>query len=356
MPPMKKAPLAAFGALALAASSLAMATPAAAGSSGHTTMSASNGTVGVNQVLTGTYQYPNGDYPTCWDPRSGVRFDFQLNDGTDLGSADATCSGTSTWTATVNWTPSSPGSVTITAFATEPNLGGSGNSLGQASRKVSISGPKPAPTAAPSVPRNLKVTGVSTNAVSLNWDAPSSSGSSPISGYIVKWSGPTSGQIVAPATNANVGSLSANATYTFSVSAANASGWSDWVNVTQRTATAPSPGPAPAPAPAPAPVQQQLLVGPMWVGGGPKVRSGSWTTFNDTANLDTNAGHEARLSATQRSGSIASVNFRYAGDLAQVRAVLRPGAKQGSFTLVEYSPAVPGFTAMRMTRVIKVVK
>lgn len=345
-------PLAAIAGLGIAASSLAVAAPASARNGGRTSVSAANGTVGVNQVLSGTYDYPNGDYPTCWDQRSGVQFDFQLDDGTDLGSVDATCSGTSTWTATMNWTPSSAGSVTITAYAIEPNLGGSGTPLGQASKKVSISGPKPAPSAAPSAPRNLKVTGVSTNTVSLNWDAPSSSGSSPVSGYTVKWSGPTSGQIVSSATNANIGSLNANATYTFSVSAGNAAGWSDFANVTQRTATPPTPTPTPAPAPP----TQQLLVGPMWVGGGPNVKSNTWKTFNNTQNLDTNAGHEARLSATQRSSSVKSVSFRYVGDQAQIRAVLRPGAKQGSFTLVEYSPAVPGFTAMRMTRVIKVVK
>lgn len=346
------APLAGIACVAITASTLAVAAPAFAGSGGRTSLSAANGTVGVNQVLTGTYTYPNGDYPTCWDPRSGVRFDFQLSDGTDLGTVDATCSDTSTWTATMNWSPSTPGSITITAYASEPNLGGSGDPLGQASRKVSIAGPKPAPSAAPSAPRNLKVTGVSTNAVSLNWDAPSSSGSSAISGYIVKWTGPTSGQIVAPATNANIGTLTANATYTFSVSAANASGWSDWVSVTQRTATAPSP----APAPAPAPTTQQALVGPMWQGGGPKVISNAWRTFNNSQNLDTNAGYEARLSATQRSSSIKSVNFRYVGDQVQVRAVLRPGANRGSFVLVESAPAVPGFTAMRMTKVITVVR
>lgn len=349
------APLAVIAGFGIAASSLALAAPAFARNEGQTSLSAANGTIGVNQVLSGSYTYPNGDYPTCFDPRSGVQFDFQLDDGTDLGSVDATCSGTSTWTTTMNWTPSSTGSVTITAFATEPNLGGSGSPLGQATKKVSISGPKPAPSTAPSAPRNLKVTGVSTNALSLNWDAPASSGSSPISGYTVKWSGPTSGQIIATATNANIGSLNANATYTFSVSAGNAAGWSDSVTVTQRTATPPTPTPAPAPAPAPAPPTQQLLVGPMWVGA-PSVKSNTWKTFNNTQNLDTNAGHEARLSATQRSASVKSVSFRYVGDQAQVRAVLRPGAKQGSFTLVEYSPVVPGFTAMRMTRVIKVVK
>ena len=343
------APLAVLAGLGVLAAGLAVASPAVADNRGRTSLSASNGSVGVNQVLSGTYEYPNGDYPTCWDPRTGVQFDFRLDDGTDLGSVDASCSGTSTWTATMNWTPTSPGSVTVTALAVEPNFGGSGSTLGQASRKVKIAGAKPAPSAAPSVPRNLKVTGVSTNAVSLNWDTPSSSGSSPISGYIVKWSGPTSGQVVANATNANIGTLSPNSGYTFSVSAANASGWSDWVSVNQRTAN------GPGPAPAPAAQKQQLLVGPSWEGGGPKVKSTKWKTFNNTQNLDTNAGHEARLSATNKSG-VKSVSFRYSGDLAQVRAVLKPGVKRGSFTLVEYAPAVPGFTAMSVTRVITVVK
>lgn len=336
--------------LVITASSLALAGSASADSKGRTTLNAGNGSVGVNQVLTGTYEYPNGDNPTCWDPRSGVQFDFTLSDGTDLGTVSASCSGTSTWTATMNWTPSTPGSFTVSAQATEPNFGGSGNPLGQASRKVKIAGVQPAPSAAPSKPRNLKVTGASTNTVSLNWDVPSSSGSSPISGYIVKWSGPTSGQVVANATNANIGTLSPNSTYTFSVSAANGAGWSDWVTVSARTTS------GPAPAPAPAVLTQQALVGPAWEGGGPKVKSGAWKTFNNTQNLDTNAGHEARLSVTGKSSSVKSVSFRYSGDLAQVRAVLKPGQTRGSFTLVEYAPAVPGFTAMRVTRVITVVR
>ena len=106
----------------------------------------------------------------------------------------------------------------------------------------------------------------------------------------------------------------------------------------------------------PAPVQQQTLVGPTWMGGGPKIKSGQWRTFNDTANLDTNAGYAARLSAANRSSSVKSVSFRFVGDQAQVRAILKPGASSGSFTLVESSPAVPGFTAMSVTRAIKVVK
>lgn len=326
---------------------LVVAAPASAGhGSSGVRVSASNGTVGVNQVVSASYDFPNGDYPTCWDPQEGVTFSFSLDNGVNLGTVDASCSGTSTWTGTVNWNPPASGRFTVTAIATQPNFGGSGNTLGQGSKGVYIAGAQPAAATAPSAVRNLKVTGVSTNAISLNWDAPSSNGNSPISGYIVKWSGPTSGQIVANATNANVGSLKPNSTYTFSVSAANAIGWSGWVNVSQMTANAP----------APAPAQQQLLVGPTWIGGGPKVKSGQWKTFNNTANLDTNAGHEARLSATNRSASVSSVTFRYNGDQAQVKATLKPGAKSGTFTLVEYSPAVPGFTAMSMTRVIKVAK
>ena len=341
--------MAAFTVIGLAAASVATAGPAAAshGSAGSTAIIAGDGAVGVNQVITGTYEFGNGlDNPTCWDPGSGVRFGFRLDNGTDLGSVDGTCSGTSSWSATTNWTPTAPGRVTITVTVLQPLIGGPGTTLGTASKRVSITGAKP--SNAPSVPRNLKVTGVSTNSVSLNWDTPSSSGSAPISGYIVKWSGPTSGQIVAQATNANIGGLTAKSTYTFSVSAANAAGWSDWANVSQVTATPPTPTPAP--------VTQQVLVGPTWQGGGPKVKSNAWRTFNDTQNLDTNAGREASLSAVGRSASVASVSFRYRGDLVQVRAVLKPGAKSGSFTLVESAPAVPGFTAMRMTRVISVSK
>jgi hypothetical protein len=62
------------------------------------------------------------------------------------------------------------------------------------------------------------------------------------------------------------------------------------------------------------------------------------------------------LSAINRSSTLKSVVFRYDGDNAQVKAVLKPGAKKGTFTLREFSPALPGFTAMSMTRVITVVK
>lgn len=342
---VRMAALAAFGVMATFTVS---AGPASAyHGSGSASLSASDGAVGVNQVLTGSYEFGNGlDNPTCWDPGSGVRFSFRLDNGTDLGSVDGTCSGTSSWSATTNWTPTAPGRVTITVSVLQPLIGGPGNQIGSASRRVSITGSKP--SNAPSVPRNLKVTGVSTNAVSLNWDTPSSTGTAPISGYIVKWAGPTSGQIVAQATNANIGGLTAKSNYTFSVSAANAAGWSDWANISQVTATPPTPTPAP--------VTQQVLVGPSWQGGGPKVKSNIWTTFNDSQNLDTNAGREANLSAVGTSSSVKAVSFRSSGDLVQVRAVLKPGAKSGSFTLVESAPAVPGFTAMRVTRAITVVK
>jgi len=342
-------PLTLLAATGVAAASLALAAPASA-YDGTTTLSAGNGTVGVNQVLTATY-VSNMATTSCDDENGSISFDFQLGNGNDLGTIAGTCTPVSngsytpvaTWTATMNWTPTNSGNVTLVVNAIDQLLGGS-STVGTASKKVSIAAPQP--TGAPSKPQNLKVSGVSTNAISLNWNAPSSSGGSPVSGYIVKWTGPTSGQVSVQATNANIGTLSAGSTYTFSVSAANAQGWSDWVSVTQNTANAPTP----------APVQQQNLNGPMWTGGGPRVINGVWKTFNNTANLDTNAGREAQLSATGRSSTVKSVSFRYAGDQAQILAVLKPGARKGTFTLVEFSPAVPGFTAMRVARTIKVVR
>ena len=333
--------------------SIALASPASArngSSNGTMNLTAGNGTVGVNQVLTATYASDTAT-TSCDDETGAVSFGFKVGNGTDLGTIPGTCTPVSngsyapiaTWTATMNWTPSSSGSVYVTASAVRQLMGGS-STVGETSRKVYVAA---APQSnVPSKPQSLRVTGVSTNAVSLDWRAPSSSGGSPISGYIVKWSGPTSGQITVQATNANVGTLSAGSSYTFSISAANAQGWSDWVSVSQNTANAPTP----------APVQQQTLNGPTWTGGGPKVKSGAWTIFNNTANLDTNAGREAQLSATNRSSSLKSVTFRYDGDNAEVKAILKPGAKKGTFTLREFSPALPGFTAMSMTRVITVVK
>lgn len=348
---MKKSPIsvAALVGCGVLATALVVASPASA-RQGTTTLNAANGTVGVNQVLTATFVSDTAT-TSCDDEQGPVSFDFQVSGGTDLGTIAASCTPVSsgsftpvaTWTATMNWTPTASGSVNVSTTASRQLLGGSAT-VGQASKRVTIA---PAPQSnVPSKPQNLRVTGVSTNAVSLDWTAPSSSGGSPISGYIVKWTGPTSGQITVQATNANVGTLSGGSSYTFSVSAANAQGWSDWVSVTQNTANAPTPPP----------VQQQVLNGPMWTGGAPKVKSGQWKSFNNTANLDTNAGHEAQLSAINRSGSLKSVTFRYDGDNAQVRAVLKKGAKSGTFTLREFSPALPGFTAMDVTQVIKVVK
>ena len=335
--------------LGVLTASVAVAAPASA-KDGTTTLSAGNGTVSVNQVLTATYASSSAT-ASCDDEPGAVSFGFQISNGTDLGTVAGTCTPVSngsftpvaTWTATVNWTPTTSGSLTVTTNALRQLLGGS-DTVGQASKKVNIA---PAPQAAvPSKPQNLKVTGVSTNAISLNWSAPSNSGGSPISGYIVKWTGPTSGQISVQATDANVGSLAAGSSYTFSVSAANAQGWSDWASISQNTANAPTPPP----------VQQQVLNGPSWIGGGPKVKSNNWKTFNNTANLDTNAGREAQLSAVNRSSTVKSVTFRYDGDNAQVKAVLKPGAKNGTFTLRAFSPALPGFTPMSVTRVIKVVR
>jgi hypothetical protein len=347
----KSAISAALIGLGVVASQIAVAGSAMA-SDGTATLSAGNGQVGVNQVLSATY-VGNDAGPSC-DDEGSVSFNFKINNGSNLGSVSGTCTPVSngsftpiaTWTATLNWTPTKSGSVTLTTDATQQLFGGS--STASASKRVQIAAaPAPQPST-PSKVRNLKVTGVSTNAVSLNWDAPSNAGASPIAGYVINWTGPTTGQIsvAGNTTNANIGTLSAGSTYTFSVLATNASGWGEATSVTQNTANAPTP----------APVQQQVLVGPSWEGGGTKVKSGKWKTFNDTANLDTNAGHEARLSAVNRSASVKSVSFRYQGDFVQVRAVLKKGAKSGSFTLVESAPAFPGFTAMRETRNIRVVK
>ena len=347
-----KAVSAALIGLALVGSQIAVAGSAVA-DEGTTTLNAGNGQVGTNQVLTATFAF-TGAGPTCDDQPPSVNFDFKIGDSS-LGSASGTCAPVSngsftpvaTWTGTLNWTPTKPGSVTITTHANEQLVGGSPAVVGKASKKVQIAQAAPQQTT-PSKVRNLKVTGVSTNAVSLNWDAPSNSGGSPIGGYVVNWTGPTSGQVsvAGNTTNANIGTLSAGSTYTFTVIPTNAQGWGDSASVTQNTANAPTP----------APVQAQTLVGPTWQGGGPKVKSGKWKTFNDTANLDTNAGREARPTAVNRSASVKSVTFRYRGDLVQVRAVLRPGAKRGSFTLVESAPAVPGFSALRVTRDIRVVR
>ena len=349
--------LATFLCVGFAASSLALAAPASA-NSGTATLTTHNGQVGVNQVLTATYVSSDAG-PSCDDDGGVVSFNFKVDKGPNLGTISGTCAPVSdgsvtpvaTWTATMNWTPTKPGAQLLTTQATQQLFGGA-PVVGQATKSVLIApAAAPKPTT-PSKVRNLKVTGVSTNTVSLNWDAPSDTGASAIAGYVVKWAGPTSGQVSVQAntTNANIGTLTANSSYTFSVLATNLQGWGDPVSVTQNTAN------TPAPAPTPPPLQQQTLVGPAWEGGGPKVKSGKWKTFNDTANLDTNAGQEARLKAKNKSASIKSVKFRYKGDFVEVRAVLKSGKKKGSFTLHESAPATPGFTGMDVERKIKVVK
>ena len=350
--------LAAFLCVGFAASSLALAAPASA-NNGTTTLTTHNGQVGVNQVLTATYVSSDAGQ-SCDEALVGVvNFNFNVQKGPNLGTVSGTCTPVSdgsktpvaTWTGTMNWTPTKPGAQLLTTQATQ-QLDGGAPVVGTATKSVLIApavAPKPT---TPSKVRNLEVTGVSTNTVSLNWDVPSDPGASAIAGYVVKWAGPTSGQVsVQPnTTNANIGTLTANSSYTFSVLATNLQGWGDPVSVTQNTAS------APPPAPTPPPLQQQTLVGPAWEGGGTKVKSGKWKTFNDTANLETNAGQEARLKAKNKSASIKSVKFRYKGDLVKVRAVLKSGKKKGSFTLLESAPAVPGFTPMAVERKIKVVK
>jgi hypothetical protein len=360
--------------LGLAASSLVFANSASAAAL--VEFDTNNGQVGVSQVLSGTYisDAPND---SC-DGYGAISFNFGVLLPTTIGSVAGTCTvadsgpyaNKAVWTASVNWTPKVAGKIVLSMQIKEQLLGGD-PTQGTATHTVVIGpavlppgpgpapapapqpapAPAPAPKPAPALPtkvQNLKVTGVSTNTVSLNWDAPRSSGASPVSGYVVSWSGPTSGQIGVPGntTNANVGTLLGNSSYTLSVLAANTQGWGASTSVTQATASAPTPPPT----------QQQTLAGPSWEGGGPKVKSGKWKTFNDTANLDTNAGQEARLKAKNKSASIRSVKFRRKGDFVEVRAVLKSGKKKGSFTLHESAPATPGFTGMDVERKIKVVK
>ena len=169
----------------LAASSLVLAAPASA-NSGTATLTTHNGQVGVNQVLTATYVASDAG-PSCDDDGGVVSFNFTVDKGPNLGTVSGTCTPVSdgsvtpvaTWTGTMNWTPTKPGAQLVTTQATLQLIGGA-SVVGQATKSVLIA-PAVAPkSTTPSKVRNLEVTGVSTNTVSLNWDVPSDTGASAI--------------------------------------------------------------------------------------------------------------------------------------------------------------------------------
>lgn len=78
----------------------------------------------------------------------------------------------------------------------------------------------------PSAPRNLSVSESAGN-LAVTWDAPSSSGTSAITGYAITWSsGSTNGssQLGATSTSYSIASVAAGNTYSISVTASNSSG------------------------------------------------------------------------------------------------------------------------------------
>ena len=91
----------AAGAMAL---SVALANPAAA-KSGTTSLTAGNGTVGVNQVLTATF-VSDAATTSCDDEPGGVNFGFKVGNGTDLGTVAGTCTPVSngSYTPVATWT------------------------------------------------------------------------------------------------------------------------------------------------------------------------------------------------------------------------------------------------------------
>ena len=229
----------------------------------------------------------------------------------------------------------------------------------------------------PSVPRDVRVTGVTESSIAVDWIVPASDGGAPIVGYSIGVVGGS--PKVVTGTAAVVSGLAPNSEYVLEVRAINTTDESDAVTVKGRTATA-TPAPSPAPVPFSPPHPGGNTDGTLDLDGKPKtvrqtapgkwprtmtVRSGSVTPIAAQPAFVTNAGQTAGLSVTYQSPSIQSVRIRTNPKTGTYtfEPTLRPGTVSGSVVLTVSAPptSVGGvqyepLTSSRKFIVKKVVK
>ncbi|MCX6431426.1 MAG: fibronectin type III domain-containing protein [Actinobacteria bacterium] len=213
--------------------------------------------------------------------------------------------------------------------------------------------PVPRPVA-PSVPRDVQVTGVTSSSIALDWRVPAADGGAPIVGYSVGIAGST--PFVVTETAALISGLESNRVYTLEVQALTTVDVSAVVSVTGRTASvAPAPSPAPTPFSPPKPGGntdgsldldgRAATVRQTSPGKWPKatgLAAGAVLPIETKPGFVTNAGQLAKLGVTYRSPSIKAVEIRLnpRNDTYTMKATLKPGTVSGAVVLSVDAPAV----------------
>ena len=213
--------------------------------------------------------------------------------------------------------------------------------------------PAPRPVA-PSVPRDVQVTGVTSSSIALDWRVPATDGGAPIVGYSVGIAGST--PFVVTETAALISGLAANRVYAIEVQALTTVDVSAVVSVTGRTASvAPAPSPAPTPFSPPKPGGntdgsldldgRAATVRQTSPGKWPRatgLAAGAVLPIEGKAGFVTNAGQLAKLGVTYKSPSIRAVEIRLnpKNDTYTMKATLKPGTVSGSVVLSVDAPAI----------------
>lgn len=218
--------------------------------------------------------------------------------------------------------------------------------------------PVPAPEA-PDAPRDLRVTGVTSASIALQWSPPARDGGRAVTAYRVRVAGGAAFLVAQP--TALVTGLSAERDYTIEVQALNDAGESPVTRIRARTAAEAPPGPQPVPGPQPAPISPS---GPGSNADGSVDHDGRPETVRQTApgrwgirtwaldgrpvriarasGLLTNAGQTATIRVTYRSPSIAATRIRLDRRTGWyvLTSRLKPGASSGSVILTVGAPQV----------------
>ena len=213
--------------------------------------------------------------------------------------------------------------------------------------------PVPRPVA-PSVPRDVQVTGVTSSSIALDWRVPAADGGAPIVGYSVGIAGST--PFVVTETAALISGLESNRVYTLEVQALTTVDVSAVVSVTGRTASvAPAPAPAPTPFSPPKPGGntdgsldldgRAATVRQTSPGKWPKatgLAAGAVLPIETKPGFVTNAGQLAKLGVTYKSPSIKAVDIRLnpKNDTYTLKATLKPGTVSGAVVLSVDAPAI----------------